>query len=752
MNEQADKSLNVMKGKKSVSEEWRLKVLDRQPIASILLKYSVDKIQLIQIESGNFPIGILGGLRAMPFTEWFETESRWRFLQALNVSSEISAPLAIVLKVAVDVPCYWELFLERDVTDEGIFFEGVMTLATHNQLTMDTLKMEARFTEDLFRLSGTLLCVLDTQGHIIRYNDVFETLYEPIDKAQLKQCFPRFLFSENVESRLKHWAFGSRYHLGQVEGASFHFRMTVTSKNGVNRQIAWTVARDRDIDNHFLVMTGTDITDQELLQKELESANRNLLMRNEEIKEITRKQKGLFTILEQLRKETDNKGIFNHLSQALKSLVSFRNLFLFIKEGETEDAYEVFDTHRDFKESEKRFYFEEYRGVLGRVILNQKSYYSGKVKDDPNYIMHHPDVNSLAMIPIVSRFGLLGVLGADSASKDAFSEVEIEMLKLCAEHVGLYLEELRMRNLLKKQSFQLKDLHGLVTRMMQAGDRHRTARLLAAEHIIDHIAVFSVGSKGLELLAESSPNALERFGQPHAIALIEDTIQSRETRQVRIRSQQLHHFCVPIVHDDVCYGALYAIQFESFSGHQEEIHSILANQLAMIWRLEELMNTIRDEALIDPLTEIRNRRYIMNRIYEEQQRIERYGGSASIVMLDLTDFKMINDQYGHMVGDDALRSVATLLRQCIRETDEIGRLGGDEFVMLLPSTDRIHAEEMVERMKDLLAQTPVTDDALYVNGDFGIVTIPEDTEDVIQALKLADHEMYAQKRRVKEKK
>lgn len=608
-----------------------------------------------------------------------------------------------------------------------------------------SLEEEKSFIEDLFKNSGTIFCVLDAKGKMVRHNQAFVRLYGNFSIEDYGMNFHSKIFSRDTAEAIKKWALKD----SELK-KTYMFKQAVVSKNYIQKWIAWTLVVDRENVNAYFVMTGHEITEQELLYNELENANQRLLLRNEQIKDLTNKQKQLFSILYKIRNAKDSKVLFAMLCQELRRVVSFRNVFLF-SANEMDGSFDVYDALDDFRYDQKNLYFEEFKGVLGRVLLDRQFYYSGYVKEDRDYIQHHPEVNSLVYIPVEFENQLICILGVDSEATNAFTEVEIEMLKLCAENLGQFLQDLSAKNQLRQHSYQLKDLHDIVSKMMQSGERQATASILIAEELVPHLAVYALLEKELVLLGESTPNAIDFYGHPHAKALIEMSHTTRRHQQVRVRSQQLFHTCFPIVHEDTSYGALYTMHSEVLSEQDEELLAIVSNQLAILWRLEDLMDSIKEEALIDPLTGLHNRRFIMRRIQEEQHRLERYQGQSTVIMLDLTDFKMVNDEYGHLVGDEVLRELAEILKMCIRETDEIGRFGGDEFVLLLPNTNRTAAEELVRRMEDAFKNSPVTDKKIIVSGDFGIVTIPEQAKDILTALRLADSAMYTQKRRTKDK-
>ncbi|HET6763094.1 MAG TPA: GGDEF domain-containing protein [Longimicrobiaceae bacterium] len=101
----------------------------------------------------------------------------------------------------------------------------------------------------------------------------------------------------------------------------------------------------------------------------------------------------------------------------------------------------------------------------------------------------------------------------------------------------------------------------------------------------------------------------------------------------------------------------------------------------------------------DPLTELPNRRHFESILNAEATRVNRYGGEFSLALLDLDDFKHVNDQYGHPVGDAVLRELAGVMRSQLRACDCLARLGGEEFGIVLVATDCRQARVMVERLR-----------------------------------------------------
>ena len=159
---------------------------------------------------------------------------------------------------------------------------------------------------------------------------------------------------------------------------------------------------------------------------------------------------------------------------------------------------------------------------------------------------------------------------------------------------------------------------------------------------------------------------------------------------------------------------------------------------------------LEEEATLDATTGLANSRVFYSRLREEWERSERYKLQLSLVMLDLDDFKRVNDSLGHPAGDRVLREFAMLLSGGARGTDLAARYGGEEFAMILPHTDRLHAERVAERVRAAAAEFSFLepDHTLRVTVSAGVATFPLGTEiaSAEQLVAAADRALYAAKK------
>ena len=131
--------------------------------------------------------------------------------------------------------------------------------------------------------------------------------------------------------------------------------------------------------------------------------------------------------------------------------------------------------------------------------------------------------------------------------------------------------------------------------------------------------------------------------------------------------------------------------------------NLLARTIRYAIERARLMNEMRALARHDHLTGLLTRREMDRVLDEELVRSHRYGHPVSLVLLDLDHFKQVNDTYGHVSGDAALRWVSSIVSQCVRDTDRAARYGGDELAVLLPETDQVGACVLAERIRARVA-------------------------------------------------
>jgi diguanylate cyclase (GGDEF)-like protein len=187
-----------------------------------------------------------------------------------------------------------------------------------------------------------------------------------------------------------------------------------------------------------------------------------------------------------------------------------------------------------------------------------------------------------------------------------------------------------------------------------------------------------------------------------------------------------------------------------FSVAERELFHYLAEQAAVSIENVGLHETVERQAVTDELTGLFNRRRFQEAMATEVERSKRFGQPVGLVLLDLDDFKAVNDTYGHQQGDLVLREVARVLRETSREIDEPARYGGEELAVVLPGTDLEGAYNLAERVRAGIEELALPlldgDGTLGVTASFGVATLPGSADDMRELVAAADEALYRAKR------
>ncbi|MDH3641437.1 MAG: diguanylate cyclase [Gammaproteobacteria bacterium] len=167
---------------------------------------------------------------------------------------------------------------------------------------------------------------------------------------------------------------------------------------------------------------------------------------------------------------------------------------------------------------------------------------------------------------------------------------------------------------------------------------------------------------------------------------------------------------------------------------------------------ERALRDVQEElvrlAHTDSLTGLHNRRFFMQRLQEETERVRRHGSSLSVLLFDLDHFKKVNDTYGHDTGDHVLKSVADASMEVKRITDVAARIGGEEFALLLPETDQEGAMKMAHRLRagiEAVSTPRANRSSVEVTASVGVATVSQTSKDVENILRNADEALYKAK-------
>ncbi|MEQ8662033.1 MAG: EAL domain-containing protein [Gammaproteobacteria bacterium] len=264
----------------------------------------------------------------------------------------------------------------------------------------------------------------------------------------------------------------------------------------------------------------------------------------------------------------------------------------------------------------------------------------------------------------------------------------------------------------------------------------------------------------------------EVFGSaiaPRLLAAVDDALRDGLSA---VLSPRLNHHPLPLegargthggtrcVHQYVSVGAFVGeaagkrgcvINVSDISAAQEREIKLRAQAEELQALTAELMRTqdqARHLAFHDALTGLANRSLFNDRVYMAVEHARRHGGMCAVMLIDVDDFKHVNDTHGHDVGDELLRGVAQRVRDCLRATDTAARLGGDEFAVIQTDLATPHGAEVLASkiITSLREPQVIGGHQLSVGASLGIAVFPHDAANVADLLKCADLAMYVSKR------
>jgi diguanylate cyclase (GGDEF)-like protein len=189
---------------------------------------------------------------------------------------------------------------------------------------------------------------------------------------------------------------------------------------------------------------------------------------------------------------------------------------------------------------------------------------------------------------------------------------------------------------------------------------------------------------------------------------------------------------------------------QPFSDRDRELLAYLAGTASVSIQNVGLHETVQRQAVTDELTGLYNHRRFQEAMVAESDRARRFDQPMSLVMLDIDNFKKVNDNYGHQQGDQVLREVARVLRESSREIDSPARYGGEELAVVLPQTDLEGAFQLAERVRQEVEamQVPMVDGAggaISVTASLGVASLPESAPEPGELIAAADAALYQAK-------
>ncbi|MBV1859113.1 MAG: sensor domain-containing diguanylate cyclase [Nannocystaceae bacterium] len=280
------------------------------------------------------------------------------------------------------------------------------------------------------------------------------------------------------------------------------------------------------------------------------------------------------------------------------------------------------------------------------------------------------------------------------------------------------------------------------------GATHASIRVVDAAALLRSVARSGAGSNDAAQIFKKG-EGLIGWAVQHArpVRVPDSSLDARFARRPDRSFEACSVMSVPLVAGERVLGAfsVSSPSFDAFSAEHEQIGVVVAHAVSQALRCAELERM----ATTDALTRAYNHSYLVPALCNEMNRARRNEGSMSVLLMDLDEFKSVNDAHGHAVGDQVLCRFVDAVRGCVRSMDLIIRRGGEEFELIMPDTGTVEGYRVAERIRERLASAPlVVRDNLVVRQTASIGLATWDGNETPAALdQRADKAMYEAKRR-----
>ncbi len=403
------------------------------------------------------------------------------------------------------------------------------------------------------------------------------------------------------------------------------------------------------------------------------------------------------------------------------------------------------------------------QGITGAAALKKQPVYAPDVSKDPRYFCSAKSTRSELAIPLMVRDEVVGVLDCQSDRLDPFDPETIDLLTLFSTQASMALQNARLYSLEQQRARQLQAINAIAqqtTAVLELEELlDRVCQLIQEAFRVSHVSLFLREDHDLVLRAHHgtlTPRIPQggRFpatNEPWASILssgrtaTESDLRSATT--LKFFAESASRMRIPLVSFGQTLGilALDSSQPDTFrDGDLQSLESV-ADICATAIQNAHYVERVKQLAYLDGLTGIFNRRFFELRIMEEIERARRYGTGMAVIMADIDQFKRLNDEFGHVLGDEVLRQVSSLFHQQLRKIDVVCRYGGEEFAILLTQTNAQHAMNIAEKLRKMVAGWQFPGVPRTVTISAGAAAFPDHGMTRDDLVRAADAALYAAK-------
>jgi diguanylate cyclase (GGDEF)-like protein len=403
------------------------------------------------------------------------------------------------------------------------------------------------------------------------------------------------------------------------------------------------------------------------------------------------------------------------------------------------------------------------QGITGVAAVKKQPVYAPDVTRDARYFCSARTTRSELAIPLMVRDEVVGVLDCQSDRVNHFDNETIDLLTLFSNQASIALQNARLYSLEQQRARQLQAINAIAQQTTAVLDLEELLRtvceLIQGAFHVSHVSLFLRDEQELVLRAHHG-NLTPRIPQggrvpatsePWASILAGNHTVTESDLQAaastKFFAESASRMRIPLVSFGQALGvlALDSAQADAFRDGDLQSLEAVADICATAIQNAHYVERVKQLAYLDGLTGIFNRRFFELRILEEIERARRYGAGMAIIMADIDHFKRLNDEFGHVLGDEVLRQVSSLFHQQVRKIDVVCRYGGEEFAILLTQTSAPHSVNIAEKLRKMVASWQFPGVPRTVTISAGAAAFPDQGTTRDELVKAADNALYAAK-------
>lgn len=404
------------------------------------------------------------------------------------------------------------------------------------------------------------------------------------------------------------------------------------------------------------------------------------------------------------------------------------------------------------------------KGIAGIAAQKKRPICVPDVSKDDRYIRVIPGTRSELAIPLIVNGEVAGVLDCQSENPKHFDSETTDLLALFSTQASMALQNAELYTLERQRAAQLRAINSIAQEMNAVLDLKellsRIGPLIRQAFLVSHVSILVRHEDDVMLMASSGDlTSLLEEGSliPGKVAPCAEALDSGKTviendvstlpKYVALCRETASRISIPLVSFGQVLGMLVldSDKLRHFSDDEVQPLESVAGICATAIQNAHYVDRVKQLAYLDGLTGIFNRRYFELRMVEELERARRFNSSMSVIMIDIDHFKRLNDEFGHLLGDEVLRQVSSIFNQQLRKMDVVCRYGGEEFAILLSQTDPQYSVAVAEKLRTTVDAWSFPGVPQSVTISAGAATYPAHGTTRDELVKAADSALYAAK-------